>query len=178
MPISKDTVGILSAIYPKYDEKLAFEADSTKMETVFETIKALRNLRAEFNVPLASKIDIIIDKNEELYSQIIPYLNRLAKVESVKFEKNASTEKSAYCTVGDTKITVPLADLIDLDQEIARQQKKIDKLEIELKSIDGRLNNEKFVSSAPSDVVQKAKDRKEELLSEINLIKETIEKLS
>ena len=178
MPIKKDTIGILNSIYPKYEEKLCFCIDSEKMETVFDTIKALRNLRAEFNVPLSSKIDIVIDKNEELYSQIIPYLNRLAKVESVKFDNNATIDKSAYCTVGETKITVPLADLIDLDQEIARQQKKIDKLEIELKSINGRLNNEKFVSSAPQDVVQKAKDRKDELLAEINLIKETIKKLS
>ena len=178
MPISKDTIGILNTQYPTYNEKLNFKADSEKMETVFETIKALRNLRAEFNVPLGSKIDIIIDKNEELYSQIIPYLNRLAKVEKVEFSANSNIEKSAYCTVADTKITVPLADLIDLEQEIARQQKKIDKLESELKSIDGRLNNEKFVSSAPAEVVQKAKDRKDELLAEINLIKETIKKLS
>ena len=148
------------------------------METVFETIKALRNLRAEFNIPLSTTIDIIIDKNEDLYSQIIPYLKRLAKVESVKFEANSNIPKSAYCTVGETKITIPLENLIDLNQEIARQQKKIDKLEIELKSIDGRLNNSKFVDSAPMEVVQKTKDRKEELLGEINPIKETIKKLS
>ena len=148
------------------------------METVFETIKTLRNLRAEFNIPLGSKIDIIIDKNEELYSQIIPYLERLAKVNSVKFMENANMAKSAYCTVGETKITVPLADLIDLNQEITRQQKKIDKLEAELKSIDGRLNNAKFVESAPKEVVDKTKERKDELLGEINLIKETIKKLS
>ena len=124
------------------------------METVFETIKTLRNLRAEFNIPLSSKIDIIIDKNEELYSQIIPYLERLAKVNSVKFEINSNIPTRAYCTVGDTKITVPLADLIDLNQEITRQQKKIDKLNIELKSITIRLNNDKFIQSAPTDVVQ------------------------
>ena len=178
MPIKKDTVGILNTVYPKYEAKLAFEADAKKMETVFETIKTLRNLRAEFNIPLGSKIDIIIDKNEDLYSQIIPYLERLAKVNSVKFMENANMAKSAYCTVGETKITVPLADLIDLNQEIARQQKKIDKLEAELKSIDGRLNNAKFVESAPKEVVDKTKERKEELLGEINLIKETIKKLS
>ena len=119
-----------------------------------------QNFIAEFNIPLGSKIDIIIDKNEELYSQIIPYLERLAKVNSVKFEANTNIPKSAYCTVGDTKITIPLEDLIDLKQEVARQQKKIDKLEVELKSIQGRLNNEKFVSSAPCDVVEKAKTRK------------------
>ena len=178
MPINKQSKGILFAQYPKYDEKLNFNNDAKKMETVFETIKALRNLRAEFNIPLGSTIDIIIDNNEELYTQIIPYLKRLAKVNSIKFEKDTKISKSAYCTVGDTKITIPLEDLIDLNQEIARQQKKIDKLENELKSIEARLNNEKFVQSAPKDVVEKTKTRKDELNAEINLIKETIKKLS
>ena len=178
MPVNKQSKGILFAQYPSYNEKLNFNNDAKKMETVFETIKALRNLRAEFNIPLGSTIDIIIDNNEELYTQIIPYLKRLAKVNSIKFEKDTKISKSAYCTVGDTKITIPLEDLIDLNQEIARQQKKIDKLENELKSIEARLNNEKFVQSAPKDVVEKTKTRKDELNAEINLIKETIKKLS
>ena len=178
MPVKKDTKGILNASYPQYSEKLVFEDDSKKMETVFETIKALRNVRAEFNIPLASKIDIIIDNNEELYSQIIPYLNRLAKVNSTKFEKNTNHSKSAYCVVDDTKITIPLEDLIDINQEIARQKKKIEKLENELKSISARLNNQKFVSSAPSDVVEKTKARKDELEGEIKLIEETIKRLN
>ena len=178
MPVKKDTKGILYASYPQYSEKLVFEDDSKKMETVFETIKALRNIRAEFNIPLASKIDIIIDNNEELYSQIIPYLNRLAKVNSIKFEKNTNHSKSAYCVVDDTKITIPLEDLIDINQEIARQKKKIEKLENELKSISARLNNQKFVSSAPSDVVEKTKARKDELEGEIKLIEETIKRLN
>ena len=178
IPINKSTVGILNTQYPSYDEKLCFTNDAKKMEMVFETIKTLRNLRAEFNIPLGSKIDIIIDKNEELYSQIIPYLERLAKVNSVKFMADSNIPKSAYCTVGDTKITVPLEDLIDLNQEIARQQKKIDKLQAELNSIEGRLKNTKFTQSAPKEVVEKTKERKDELLSEINLVNETIKKLS
>ena len=178
MPINKSTVGILNTQYPIYQEKLCFNQDAKKMEMIFETIKTLRNLRAEFNIPLGSKIDIIIDKNEELYSQIIPYLERLAKVNSVKFMTDSNIPKSAYCTVGDTKITVPLEDLIDLNQEIARQQKKIDKLQLELNSIEGRLKNSKFIDSAPQEVVQKTKDRKDELLKEIELINNTIKKLS
>ncbi len=178
MPTNKETLGILNAQYPQFSEKLEFKNDAKKMETVFETIKALRNIRAEFNIPLASKIDIIIDNNEELYSQIIPYLNRMAKVNSTKFEKNNTHPKSAYCVVEDTKITIPLEDLIDIDQEIKRQNKKIEKLNIELKSILGRLNNQKFTSSAPEDVVEKTKSRKEELESEIKIIEETIKKLN
>ena len=178
MPQIKESKAILKANYPKYLPELKFEEDSKKMETVFETIKALRNARAEFNIPLGSKIDIVLDKNEDLYSQIIPYLNRLAKVGAVKFEKDCNIPKSAYCNVLDTKITIPLEDLIDLKQEIARQNKKAEKLITELKSVEGRLNNDKFTSSAPEDVVQKTKERKDELTKEIALIKETIKKLS
>ncbi len=178
MPVKKEKKGILFENYPKYLEKFEFNSDAKKMETVFETIKALRNLRAEFNIPLASKIDIIIDKDENLYSQIIPYLKRLAKVNSIKFEKDSSIKKSACCTVSDTKITVPLEDIIDLKQEIIRQQKKMDKLLGELNSLNQRLNNEKFIKSAPFDVVEKTKNKKQELEAEIKIIKNTITKLS
>lgn len=178
MPIKKETVGILFTQYPKYNPEFNFEDDSKKMETVFESIKALRNVRAEFNIPLGSKIDIIIDKNEELFTQITPYLDRLAKVNSVKYDSKANVKASASCVIDDTKITIPLAGLIDLAQEIARQNKKIEKLNTELKSISARLANEKFVSSAPEDVVAKAKARKEELEGEINIIQDTIKKLS
>ena len=178
MPVKKEKKGILFENYPKYLEKFEFNSDAKKMETVFETIKALRNLRAEFNIPLASKIDIIIDKDENLYSQIIPYLKRLAKVNSIKFEKDSSIKKSACCTVSDTKITVPLEDIIDLKQEIIRQQKKMDKLLSELNSLNQRLNNEKFIKSAPFDVVEKTKNKKQELEAEIKIIKNTITKLS
>ena len=178
MPINKETIGIINSSYPKYDNKLSFYDDAKKTVTVFETIKALRNIRAEFNIPLGSKINIVIDKNEQLYSQIIPYLERLAKVAKVEFKQNVQIPKSAYCVVDDTKITIPLEDLIDINQEIKRQQKKIEKLEPELNSIVKRLQNEKFTTSAPADVVEKTKARKEELISQINLIKETINKLS
>ncbi len=178
MPVKKDEIGILFASYPTFDDKLKFNNDAKKMETVFETIKALRNIRAEFNIPLGLKIDIIIDNNEELYSQIIPYLNRLAKVNEVRFEKESNIKKSAYCTVNDTKITVPLEDLIDLDQEIKRQTKKADKIKLELTSIEKRLNNPNFTNSAPKDVVSKTQEKKEELLQELQLIEETINKLS
>ncbi len=169
---------ILFAKYPQYDSKFDYIEESKKMEMVFETIKSLRNLRAEFNIPLSAKINIVVDNNEKLFLSIAPYLNRMAKVDDVKFDKESNIEKSAYCTVFDTKITVPLADLIDINQEILRQKKKIEKLEPELKSISARLNNDKFINSAPSDVVDKTKERQQELLCQIDLIKQTIKKLS
>ena len=68
------------------------------------------------------------------------------------------------------KIIVPLADLIDLDAEVARQQKKLDKLTGEKKSLEGRINNPKFVANAPQELIEQTKNR----ISEIEIQEKAI----
>ena len=179
MPIEKSEIALMKTDFPVYNKEFEYCAESEQMETVFEAIKSLRNLRADFNIPVGTKINIKIDGDEELFSKIIPYIKRLARVEEVTFEKNSKDEKHcAYCTVGDTKIIVPLEGLIDIQKEIERQNKKIQKFEIELNSLNGRLNNEKFVNSAPKEVVEQTRARVDEIKSEISTISELINKLS
>ena len=179
MPIEKSEIALMKTDFPVYNKEFEYCAESEQMETVFEAIKSLRNLRADFNIPVGIKINIKIDGDEELFSKIIPYIKRLARVEEVTFEKNSKDEKHcAYCTVGETKIIVPLEGLIDIQKEIERQNKKIQKFEIELNSLNGRLNNDKFVNSAPKEVVEQTKARVEEIKSEISTIAELIKKLS
>ena len=179
MPIEKSEIALMKTDFPVYNKEFEYCAESEQMETVFEAIKSLRNLRADFNIPVGTKINIKIDGDEELFSKIIPYIKRLARVEDVTFEKNSKDEKHcAYCTVGDTKIIVPLEGLIDIQKEIERQNKKIQKFETELNSLNGRLNNEKFVNSAPKEVVEQTKARVEEIKSEISTISDLIKKLS
>ena len=179
MPIEKCEIALMKTDFPVYNKEFEYCAESEQMETVFEAIKSLRNLRADFNIPVGTKINIKIDGDEELFSKIIPYIKRLARVEEVTFEKNSKDEKHcAYCTVGETKIIVPLEGLIDIQKEIERQNKKIQKFEIELNSLNGRLNNDKFVNSAPKEVVEQTKARVEEIKSEISTIAELIKKLS
>ena len=179
MPIEKSEIALMKTDFPVYNKEFEYCAESEQMETVFEAIKSLRNLRADFNIPVGTKINIKIDGDEELFSKIIPYIKRLARVEEVTFEKNSKDEKHcAYCTVGDTKIIVPLEGLIDIQKEIERQNKKIQKFEVELNSLNGRLNNDKFVNSAPKEVVEQTKARVEEIKSEISTIAELIKKLS
>ena len=81
--------------------------------------------------------------------------------------------KSATAVVSASKIILPLADLIDLDAEVARQQKKLDKLTAEKKSMLGRINNPKFVANAPKDLIEQTKTR----ISEIEIQEKTIEDL-
>ncbi|HIQ88749.1 TPA: valine--tRNA ligase [Candidatus Galligastranaerophilus faecipullorum] len=179
MPVKKTQIAIMKTEFPAYCGDFVFEAESKQMELVFEAIKSLRNLRAGFNIPVSTKINIKIDGKEELFGQIIPYIKRLARVEEVEFVKNQTdTKQCAYCTVADTKIIVPLAGIIDIQKEVERQNKKIQKFEAEMNSLDNRLNNEKFVSSAPKEVVEQTKQRLQEVKSEISTISELIEKLS
>ena len=75
--------------------------------------------------------------------------------------------------VSASTIVIPLENLIDFNEEIKRQQKKLDKLISEKKSLEGRINNPKFVANAPQELIQQTKDR----ISEIDLQSNTIEKL-
>ena len=179
MHVEKSEVALMKTDFPVYNKEFEFEYESEQMQNVFEAIKSLRNLRADFNIPVGSKINIKIDGDEDLFSKIIPYIKRLARVENVEFEKNSKDEKHcAYCSVGDTKIIVPLEGLIDINKEIERQNKKIQKFEAELNSLNARLNNEKFVNSAPKEVVEQTRARTKEIKTEISTISELISKLS
>ena len=179
MPIRKSEIALMKTNFPEYNKEFEYVCESEQMQNVFEAIKSLRNLRADFNIPVGLKINIKIDGDEELFSKIIPYIKRLARVENVSFEKNAKDDKHcAFCSVGDTKIIVPLEGLIDIKKEIERQNKKIQKLEAELNSLNGRLNNDKFVNSAPKDVVEQTRARVEEIKTDISTISELIKKLS
>ena len=72
---------------------------------------------------------------------------------------------------------VPLADLIDLSEEIKRQEKKLDKLTNEKNSLLARMKNEKFVANAPKELVDQTNARIEELTTQENVIKDLIESL-
>ena len=179
MPVEKTEIALMKTDFPQYREDLSFENDAQNMEIVFEAIKSLRNLRADFNIPVGVKMDIKIEGNKELFEKITPYIKRLARVENVEFvNENANSKHCAFCTVADTKIIVPLEGLIDIQKEIERQNKKIQKLQAELNSLNGRLSNEKFVNSAPKEVVESTKQRVVEVEGEIKTIDDLISKLS
>ena len=177
IPSAKDALMVQK--YPVYDEKLNFEAEGEQMELVFDAIRALRNVRASFNIPVSSKINILILGDKKLFGDAVIYLQKLAKVEEINFINNDNDipKQSASAIVRNIKIAVPLKGLIDIEEEIKRQNKKIEKLQAELNPINGRLNNEKFVSSAPEEVVLKTKEKQKELADEIEAINEVIQSL-
>ncbi len=169
---------IIVADYPVYSDKLVFEKEAREMDLVFDTITSLRNVRQSFSISTSLKIDIEIraDKDEKpIFEEIESYIRRLAKVENISYadKDSPAPKKSATAVVSASTIVIPLENLIDFNEEIKRQQKKLDKLTAEKRSMEGRINNPKFVANAPQELIQQTKDR----IAEIELQENTIEKL-
>jgi valyl-tRNA synthetase len=189
LPKSANQIGsseVKSAIiiseYPTYHEELVFSKEAQQMELVFETITSLRNVRQSFNISTGLKVDIEIraDKDEKpVFEAIESYIRRLAKVENIKYaDKDAPTpKKSATAVVSASTIVIPLENLIDFNEEIKRQQKKLDKLTAEKKSLEGRINNPKFVANAPQELIKQTKDRIAEIEGQENTITDLINSL-
>ena len=169
---------IMLADYPVFEEKSDFPKESKEMELVFETIKSLRNVRQTFNISTAVKVNIEIraEKSEKsTFESVLPLIKRLARVEEISFADESAPvpKRSATAVVSASKIIIPLEELIDINAEIARQQKKLDKMMNEKNSLLGRLNNKKFTDSAPKEVVQETQAK----VDEISVQQEIIEKL-
>lgn len=173
---------IMKADYPVFDKKLSFATEAKQMELVFETITSLRNVRQSFNISPSVKVNIQIraEKSEKpIFEAVLAYIKRLARVEEISFadEKAAVPPKSATAVVSASKIIIPLADLIDINAEIARQQKKLDKLLAEKNSLTGRLNNKNFVANAPKEVIEETQSKVDEISIQQEIIEKLIESL-
>ena len=179
IPKKSEFSAIIIAKFPVYEEKLDFPKEAREMELVFETIKSLRNVRQSFNISTSLKMDIEIRATEEekpVFEEIEAYIKRLAKVENITYaDVNAPVpQKTATAVVSASKIVLSLENLIDFNEEIKRQQKKLDKLTGEKKSLAGRINNPKCVANAPKELIQQTKDR----IAEIEIQESAINELS
>ena len=182
IPGEKETSALIIAKYPVYEEAMSFPKEAEEMKLVFETITSLRNVRQSFNIPTSATVDVEIraeGKEKEIFTEIEAYIRRLAKVNNITYaEMNAPTPpKSAAAVVSASKLVVPLADLIDLDAEIKRQEKKLEKLTNEKNSLEGRMKNEKFVANAPTELVEQTNARIAEISAQQDVIKDLIDSL-
>ena len=157
-----------------------FANSVAQMEKTIEAIKGLRNLRQSLNVPAGSQIDIKIYGDKALFEKTQAFLKRMVRVENIFITDETINElppQSASCVVGDTKIVVPLAGIIDLEKEKARQNSKIEKLNKEKTSLAARIANENFVKNAPQEVIETTKERIGELSKQIAAIEELMKSL-
>ncbi len=171
---------IMVSDWPIYDEKFFDKRAEDAMNKVQELVRVVRNLKAEMNIPISKRIDIIINvvSDEEALSLIkesLPYLE-LAKVGDVKITyKDAERPKlSSIGVTKDAEIYIPLEGLIDIERERERLKKDFAKVEKELERTNKKLNNPNFLNRAKSEVVEKEKRIYRELSDKKNRINEIL----
>jgi valyl-tRNA synthetase len=154
---------IVISNWPAADKSYVDIESEKEMQIIQESISAIRNIRAEMNVPPGKLAPLYVRANKEqleLIKEYFSYFNSLAKVESIDiYNEELKDEATTTAVVHGAELFIPLADLIDVEKEKTRLTKEIERLELMIKGIKAKLNNENFVKKAPEHIVQVEKDK-------------------
>ena len=177
----KDT--IVNAEWPLFKDELYNEKAELDMGYVIEGIKALRNVRAEMNVPPSRKAKVICyigEEAKEAFKAGVTYIEKLASASEVTFieDKKEVPENAVSIVVKGGELFMPLLDLVDKDKELERLNKEVNKLESEIDRIDKKLNNSGFVAKAPATVVEGEKEKRIKYEEMLEAVKSRIEALN
>jgi len=175
---------IMLESWPLPRDNYIFNEAAEHMQVVMNIIRAIRNIRAEFNVNPGQKIKAIIQVNNQKQLNVLQetrvYIKNLTNIEDLlltgeDFEK---PRHAASALTSEAQIFVPLEGIIDVEKELARLNKELQKAEADLNQALNKLNNEKFISRAPAEVIEKeknkateARNKREGLLQRIAILK-------
>ena len=171
---------IMISKWPEYDEKLNFPQDEESMELIMQAISAIRNRRAEMNVPPSKKAKVIIvtDKSD-VFSQGTVFFEKLASASEavVQSDKNGISENAVNVVVPSAEVFLPLDELVDKTKELERLNAEKKKLEGEIKRVEGKLSNQGFVAKAPAKVVEEEKAKGEKYKEMLEKVLESIKSM-
>ena len=173
-----DGESIMISKFPVFDENLCFEAEEKQTEMIMSAIVAIRNRRAEMNVPPSKKSNIIVvtDK-EDIFTKGISYFQKLAYAQNVAVQNDKSgiDSNAVNIVVEGAEIFMPLGELVDKEKELERLNREKTKLEEEIKRVEGKLNNQGFVAKAPQKVIDEEKQKGVKYREMLNKVLQSIE---
>ncbi len=150
--------------WPSYDRSLTDAGSGAEMDWVVRLISGVRTVRSEMNVPAASQVPLLIrDAGPETAARLTTHrdlIQRLARLSSVDVHTGAAPHGSVQAVLDEATLILPLAGIIDLDQERARLKKEIERLTGEIAKVDKKLGNVEFVAKAPEEVVEENRERR------------------
>ena len=170
---------LMRSDWPLFDEQLDFPNEEKEMERLMEAIRAIRNRRAEMNVPPSKKTDLFIETAfEDTFKKGKPFIERLAFATNILFDESEKQGNMVSIVTPDATIKIPLEELVDTKAELARLTKERENVQKQLEGVLARLNNESFVSKAPQNVVDGAKEQASRLQEKIDLLNQSIAAMS
>jgi len=167
----KEGESISVSEFPKLNSDLIDESAEKEMDFIQGVITAIRNIRGEMNIPPSRHISVYL-KTESLSKIQQEYIQSIAKVDKLVVNKVIDKPKgSASSVVKGCDIFVPLEGVIDFNVERNRITKEINRLEGMLVGVSKKLANEKFVSNAPTEVIEKEKAKLADWQSSLEKLK-------
>ena len=168
---------VMVSSWPEYDEKLNFSVEEAQMESLMDAVRAIRNRRAEMNVPPSKKAKVLIlTEKKDTFSAGAGFFPKLAYASEIELidAVPADAAKMASVVTGDAQIYMPMGDLIDFEAERARLGKEKSKVEADIDFVMKKLNNPKFVDKAPEKVVAAEREKADKLREHLAKLEESI----
>ena len=177
-----DGESIMVAKYPEAHAEFENEQARHDMAFLIEIIKAVRNIRTEVNAPLSSSIDIMIQledaKNERILTDNEDYVKNFLHPKELTISTQIAAPKLAKTAViSGAQVFIPLADLVNVNDEIKRMEKEEKNLQAEVDRSTKKLGNQGFVAHAPEEVIAKEKAKKADYESQLESVRQRIEEL-
>ena len=168
---------IMISEWPVYKDEYDFSVEEQEMDRIMEAVRAIRNRRAEMNVPPSKKAKYYIaTAHKDTFEKAGIFMQRLASCSEAEIGDSFEIDGAVCIVTTDAKIYIPLGELVDFEKEIARLNKEKKKVLKDLEFIDKKLNNENFVAKAPKAVVDGQREAAQKLRDKIAMIDESIEK--
>jgi len=168
---------VMVSSWPEYDEKLNFSVEEAQMESLMDAVRAIRNRRAEMNVPPSKKAKVLIlTEKKDTFSAGAGFFPKLAYASEIELidAVPADAARMASVVTGDAQLYMPMGDLIDFEAERARLGKEKKKVEDDIAFVMKKLNNPKFVDKAPENVVAAEREKADRLREHLAKLEESI----
>ncbi|MGQ9630395.1 MAG: valine--tRNA ligase [bacterium] len=171
---------IMTAPWVEADPSLIDEGAESRMSTIVEVVRAIRNVRAEMGVEPGRKIDAILrSKTPEVLEESKDYIISLARLRSLSLGRDvAKPEAGATAVVPGTEIYLPLAGMIDAEKERERLNREIAKTMANLEVVRRKLGDRDFTERAPKSVVEKERERERELSDALRKLEDSLRKIA
>ena len=165
---------LIIANYPK--EKTFDEGILEEFEFIKEVISGIRTIRKEKNIPFKEEISLSIIDNEHFTTKWNSIIEKLGNVSAISYIEKA-TEGAISFRVKANEYFIPILDKINVEEEIKKLETELHYAEGFLKSVRAKLSNEKFVNSAPAQVVENERKKESDTLAKIETLTQSLNKL-
>ncbi|HJR11425.1 MAG TPA: valine--tRNA ligase [Rhodanobacteraceae bacterium] len=176
-----DGASILDRPYPRANESATDPTASAEIEWFKAVLTGVRKIRSEMNIAPGKTIPLLLADGDaedrrrvEKFSAQIEFL---ARCEAPRWLQHEAEPAAAAAVVGNLRVLIPLAGLIDLDAERARLSKEIARIEGEKKKSEGKLGNANFVQNAPAEVVEQERTRLTDWSTQLGALREQSSRL-